>query len=77
MANTITISKKEYQQLRTKASAFDQYLVPSIRKQVLKDFEAALKKTGLYSRKFIKDLVEARCDILEGNIKEISSLKTL
>lgn len=77
MANTVTIPKKEYQELKTKALAFDRYLTQSLKEKILRDFEVSLKKTGRYTTKFIEDLVEAKQDILEGNIKEISSLKNL
>ena len=75
--NTITIPRKEYQELKIRASAFNRYLREMIKEKILEDFEVSLKETNLYKEGFIEDLVEAKKDILEGNIKEVYSLKEL
>jgi hypothetical protein len=62
---TITITKIEYNQLKKEAQAYrkivdlvepDLFIAPPVRskKKVLSEF----KKTGLYSKAFLKDLAE-------------------
>lgn len=73
----ITIPKRTYQELRLKALAFERYITYRIKKSHLKELEKDLIKTGLYKNSFIKSLLTAEKDHLEGNVREVRSLKEL
>lgn len=74
---TITIPKKEYQDLRAKALAFERYFKKSVQDFHLQELEKDLKVTKLYKNKFVKSISASEQDHLEGNIREIDSLKEI